>query len=275
MGLAVSTSAHPFITTYDPLGARGGTIDPLGALRTYGDLADLLLPGITTVTTRSRYLSMLCAALLNGESHRRFSPGPVGVAERRRSIEPFERIWALACVAARERGRALAADGLRGVTYAERALREFQQRGTATPDFRLLKSQGRTGGVPTYWTTLLSGGLVREDGFLTTEGTTLGGEFPLPPNLDVARLTDPATARRATMTLEDVERWGERCHLAAAHAHEKRLLLDVLRSSDRRDRIMRVLGRLFAHEGDLTSPPPRHRIGSRRCRWQSGFVRCR
>lgn len=34
----------------------------LGALQTYGLLADLLLPGVTTITTRTRYLSMLCAA---------------------------------------------------------------------------------------------------------------------------------------------------------------------------------------------------------------------
>jgi len=49
----------PFLTAYDSLGGSSGSIDPLGALQTYGALADLLLPGVTTVTNRSRYLSML------------------------------------------------------------------------------------------------------------------------------------------------------------------------------------------------------------------------
>ena len=53
----------PFLTAYDPLGGSSGSIDPLGALQTYGALADMLLPGVTTIATRSRYLSMLCAAL--------------------------------------------------------------------------------------------------------------------------------------------------------------------------------------------------------------------
>jgi hypothetical protein len=60
----------PFLTAYDQLGGSSGSIDPLGALQTYGMLADLLLPGVTTITTRSRYLSMLRAALATAEKHR-------------------------------------------------------------------------------------------------------------------------------------------------------------------------------------------------------------
>jgi len=44
-------------------------------------------------------------------------------------VEPFERLWALACVAARDRGISLAADGLRGITYAEKTYRHFSQNG--------------------------------------------------------------------------------------------------------------------------------------------------
>jgi hypothetical protein len=40
-------------------------------------------------------------------------------------VEPFERLWALACVAARDQGLASAAEGLRGISYAERAYRNF------------------------------------------------------------------------------------------------------------------------------------------------------
>jgi len=46
----------PFITAYDPLGGSTGSIDPPGAMQTYGSLADLLLPGVTTITTRSAVL---------------------------------------------------------------------------------------------------------------------------------------------------------------------------------------------------------------------------
>src|SRR6185503_2853159 len=103
-----------------PLGGSSGSIDPLGVLQTYGSLADLLLPGVTTITTRSRYLSMMCAALANAERHHQILPGASGLSQRRRAVEPFERLWALACVAAREAGTDGAADGLRGITYAEK-----------------------------------------------------------------------------------------------------------------------------------------------------------
>src|SRR5207302_9564220 len=115
----------PFLTAYDPLGGSSGSIDPLGALQTYGSLADLLLPGVTTITTRSRYLSMLCAALANAEQHRELLPGASGFAQRRKAVEPFERLWALACIAAREAGHDGAADGLRGISYADKSYRHF------------------------------------------------------------------------------------------------------------------------------------------------------
>jgi hypothetical protein len=89
----------------------------------------MLLPGLTTITTRSRYLSMLCAALANAEKQRQFLPGASGLAQRRKAVEPFERLWALACVAAWEQGFSLAADGLRGVTYAEKIYRHFSNSG--------------------------------------------------------------------------------------------------------------------------------------------------
>ena len=140
----------PFLTAYDPLGGSTGSIDPLGALQAYGSLADLLLPGVTTITTRSRYLSMLCAALANAEKHRQMLPGASGLSQRRKAVEPFERLWALACVAAREAGHEGAADGLRGITYAEKSYRYFADTGKKVNcDFPLLKFQSRTGAVGT------------------------------------------------------------------------------------------------------------------------------
>jgi len=45
----------PFLTAYDPLSSSNGSIDPLGSLQGYMTLADMLLPGVTTITNRSRY----------------------------------------------------------------------------------------------------------------------------------------------------------------------------------------------------------------------------
>jgi hypothetical protein len=115
----------PFLTAYCPFGATWGSIDTLGALQPYVAMADRLLPGTSTITTRSRYLSMLRAALAYAEKHRAVSSGSNGFTERRRALEPCERIWALACVAARGGGVEGAADGLRGVTASERWYRHY------------------------------------------------------------------------------------------------------------------------------------------------------
>src|SRR5947209_18747791 len=212
VALNAGCAVLPFLSAYDPLGGKSGSIDPLGALQSYGSLADLLLPGLTTITTGSRYLSMLCAALANAESQRSFLPGASGLAQRRKAVEPFERLWALACVAAGRGGHDGAADGLRGVSYAERSYHEFATSGKrVTCDFPLLKYQSRTGAVGTYWTALVGGQLVHADtGSLAVEGKELAGHFP-ELRLDArarARFADPDAARGASLPFEDVGGWG-------------------------------------------------------------------
>lgn len=243
----------PFLTAYDPLGRSSGSIDPLGALQTYGLLADMLLPGITTITTRSRYLSMLCAALANVEQHFGVVPGSAGLAMRRKAIEPFERLWAIACVAAREQSTAQAADGLRGITYAEKAYRQFEENGrTVSVDFRLLKYQGRTGAVGTYWTALAGGDLIHRDtGSLSIEGRELACEFPSPSLTakDWKRLADATQAHRVTMAWDDFLEWAEACHLVAASSAEREHLADALTANDRRECVARALARMATATG--------------------------
>ena len=135
-------SALPFLTAYDPLGGSPGSIDPLGAFKSYFALVDLLLPGMSTITTRSRYLSMICAALANAQRFRSFPPGPAGLAARREAIEPFERLWGLACAAAQQKGRRAAATDFkkesltRSTTFVGRWKESF-----VSPDFTMLKSR--------------------------------------------------------------------------------------------------------------------------------------
>jgi hypothetical protein len=238
----------PFLTDYDPIGGSSGSIDPLGALRSYMALADLLLPGVTTITTRSRYLSMMCAALANAEKHREFLPGASGLAQRRKAVEPFERLWALACVAAGKAGQDGAADGLRGVSYAENSY-QFFAAGTkkASCDFPLLKYQSRTGAVGTYWGALASGQLIDPNtGALAPDGQELAAVFPDLPfeNKSRANFASPDTALRVTLTLDEVAEWGMRCHLRAASPDERKKLGEVLTADVRREYVSQALGKM-------------------------------
>ncbi len=237
----------PFLTTYDPLGGSSGSIDPLGALQTYGILADLLLPGVTTITTRSRYLSMLCAALANAEN-RGILPGAAGLAQRRKAVEPFERLWALACVSAQKAGHDGAADELRGITYAEKAYQWFAASGKKVNcDFQLLKYQSRTGAVGTYWTALVGGQLVHADsGALSNEGFELARQFPELPleSKDRTRFADPESALRVSMPLDELLTWSETCHLRAAGREEQRQLGEALRADERREWVSQALDRM-------------------------------
>jgi hypothetical protein len=245
-------SMLPFLTAYDPLGGTSGSIDPLGAMQTYGALADLLLPGISTITTRSRYLAMLCRALRNAEVCQSLPSGAPGLAERRKAVEPFERLWALACVAACDRGLAGAVDGLRGISYAEKAYRDFERRGRMTPDFKMLKYQGRTGGVGTYWTALVGGELVDPDtGALMQEGVELAEQFPQPPlaDGDLARLARPDSAHRVALSADELGGWAEECHLAGATPGEKDRLNEALTAGDRRECVTQALDALAREEG--------------------------
>ena len=86
----------PFLSAWDPRAAASGSIDPLGALRPFTAIATTLLPGVTTITSRVRYLSWICAGLsLLDKLPNAPSGGRAGRARRQRLLS-WERLVALA-----------------------------------------------------------------------------------------------------------------------------------------------------------------------------------
>jgi hypothetical protein len=186
---------------------------------------------------------MMCAALANAEDRADLPPGPVGLTRRRKAVEPFERLWALACVAAREEGDRMAADGLRGIISAQRAWNGFRG-DKVNPDFPFLKYQERTGAIGVYWMALVAGHLIDADtGQLLQEGRRLAREFDGPPLTEksLLRLTDPLNSALATLPRADLLDWARRCHLAAAGQAEKQLLRELLVGHARRGCVAQAL----------------------------------
>jgi len=144
----------------------------------------------------------------------------------------------------------MAADGLRGITYARDNYRYFSDTGKrVNVEFKLLKYQSRTGAVGTYWTALVGGELVdRDTGALTAEGSELANEFPMPQLMahQYRLLADPETAHRVSMPIEDLSEWAETCHLVAARRAEHEQLGDALIADNRRECLSRALRNMIA-----------------------------
>jgi hypothetical protein len=130
----------PVLSAWDPMAAVSGSIDPLGALRPYTTIATTLFPGITTITTRVRYLSWVCAGLrLLDETPNAPTGGRSGRARRQRVLA-WERLVALAtgmyAISVGAAGGDDAWRQLRGVTYVLRAAME----GLRGPAFPMLRN---------------------------------------------------------------------------------------------------------------------------------------
>ena len=220
----------PFVSAWDPRAASSGSIDPLGALRPFTAIATTILPGVTTITSRVRYLSWVCAGLrLLDDVPNAPSGGRAGRA-RRQMVLAWERLVALAT------GTHAKVDGaaeddpawqrLRGVSYVRRAVAE----GIRSPGFPMLRNQAGVGGVGTYWVTLVAGGLVEDDaGSLTPRGIALAEAFLK------HRATPDRSALLRVLGGNDVSfpesvlaEWGRSAHLAASSKREQALLADAL-----------------------------------------------
>ena len=173
----------------------------------------------------------------------------------------------LACVAAREAGHEGAADGLRGISYAEKSYRHFANNGKKVNcDFPLLKYQSRTGAVGTYWTALVGGQLVHGDsGSLAVEGQELAKHFPELPmeSRDRARFADPESAHRVSLSLEDLLAWSEECHLQAATRQERQQLGEALTADDRRECVSGALAMMQDAIPDVWETKHLERLGKK------------
>ena len=247
----------PFVSAWDPRAAASGSIDPLGALRPYTAIATTLFPGITTITTRVRYLSWVCAGLrLLDELPNPPSGGRAGRARRQR-ILAWERLLALAAVTYAKAERTTAPDDpswhqLRGVTYVRAAVEECSPR-----RFPCCEIRAGVGGVGSYWVTLVAGGLVEDDaGALTPYGAKLAKVFlendASPPR---AKLRGVLSGEDITFGRSVLIKWGREIHLGAASKRERRLLTDALLEPDAHRRMASAMRAMDAATSDGTNRP--------------------
>lgn len=116
-----------FLTAYDPSDLPGGSLDGLGFDRGYMFLADSILPGMTNVASRPRYVSALCAGIslanldMTDTPHRQRQ-------KRRKCALRFERLWAPANVLASKK-LDVSASGIRGITYVNAEIERLNARG--------------------------------------------------------------------------------------------------------------------------------------------------
>ncbi len=244
--MGVMSIPFPVISSWHPRATSSGSIDPLGALRAYNAIAGFLLPGVTTITTRVRYLSWLCAGLCLLNEVDGAPAGGTAARSRRQRLQAWERFLVLATghyAAASELPQdAPEWRGLRGISYVRNAVGQ----GATSTEFELLKNQAGVGGIGTYWVTMVQGGLVEDmSAELTDRGNKLGEEF-------LKRLGAPARnlmcgilgGEIPEFSKADLVRWGKAVSLNAASgsAAEVRGLRDALLEPRTQRLLSRTMG---------------------------------
>jgi hypothetical protein len=234
-----------FLTAYDPNDLPGVSMDALGFDRGYTFLADSILPGMTNVASRPRYLSALCAGLYFADVNA--SDSPYRMREKRReSVLRFERLWALANVLASQRME-ISTSGIRGITYVQSEIARLEENGAsrASARYKLLSRQQQYGMFGMY-------GSVAE-GMRFLERRTLS----LTPDAG-ARLAEafieetalPKPIRNALQSAKnDIEvsidvltEWGERAHVEKTpKAEEASLIREALHRDPTRSRTVGLL----------------------------------
>lgn len=242
----------PFLSAWDPRATSTGSIDPLGALRPFTQIATTILPGVTTITSRVRYLSWICAGLcLLDEVPDAPSGGRAGRA-RRKQILGWERLVALATVM-HANAESLANDHpawqqLRGVSYVRRAIAEQ----VCSPEFQMLRNQAGAGGVGTYWGTAVAGRLVEDSsGALTPRGTALAEEFlrgRVTPEREM--LLEVLRGRPVAFCERVLTKWGRVTHLGAGSSRERQMLANALLEPEPHRRMASAMKEMGAKVSD-------------------------
>ena len=170
--------------------------------------------------------------------------------QRLEVLQRLERLWALANVLARAEAPL---SGLRGVSYARRALAQLEDQGAdaTAGDYKLLSRQVPYGAVGMY-------GVVA-DGFRLFDRQTLTltpgrGERLGDAFLDETQVPGPVkqAARDGTpVKLATLKAWGERCHLdAEPGAEERACLREALEENQVRLRMARRLAQVPRQEDE-------------------------
>jgi hypothetical protein len=183
---AVPAKGRLHWTSFADLEGDSSPADPLRFDMYIQRLGNILLPGITNRTERVRYLSMVCAGLLQT------SWAGAAIRERRRAFLPFERGWALAMTLAADGRLKLtgeqgeASRGLRpefrGLRGANRVLRHWRTLGDVDgikpTNYTLLQGQDAQGGLGAYLVTLREFGFIQPDALTVTPlGRELAAAF--------------------------------------------------------------------------------------------------
>jgi hypothetical protein len=231
-----------FLTAYDPSDLPGTSIDPLGFERGYLFLADKILPGLTNVASRPRYLALICAGIhLSGDAA---DPTRREQIRKRRqeTILRLERFWALANVLARPDD----SGAVRGVTYAQAWAEELRRSGAirTTAKYPLLSRQSQYGAIGIYANVASGMRFLNREDFTLTPSL---GEVAAEAFHDETEL--PTTLRRAILddgdvSLATLKAWGERAHVdAEVNVAEAKCIFEALHVNPVRSRTAGLLRR--------------------------------
>lgn len=227
---------QPFLTAYDPSDLPGSSVDPLGFDRGYELLAEKILPGLTNVASRPRYLSAYCAALVIAEED-----GALRGTERDRKAQKLafvlqlERLWVLSCLLGGEGEPMIDDGGIRGIRYVQAYVKRM--RSGSDGDFRLLLQQARYGMLGIYGSVADNLKLVaRSEIELTEPGRRLGEAF-----IRDTKMPEPiraAVVKPRSVPRELLASWGRRAHVNAAYgAAEATGLADAMDQDPTRQRM--------------------------------------
>lgn len=248
-------SIQPFLTAYDPSDLPGASVDPLGFDRGYALLADKILPGLTNVASRPRYLSTLCAAIhISDERCGDADASPRARRDRRvAAAQRLERFWTLGCVLASREDAGLPSEGVRGIRYVEAAAQRLEATGARDTDgdFRLLSRQLTYGMMGIY------GSVAEVLKFLDRETLALGPELGERVGSAFVNETgmpnglQKAIVEEGAVNLTTLTKWATAAHLGAMPGPlEARALDEAFHANDVRHRMGALLLEHQALEGE-------------------------